>query len=59
MFIVSDNTDDTSSNSNKAMVSVGASNNEGNNSNDAIIWLVSKLVDRVFDLVLHSDNGMF
>ena len=36
VVIVSDNTDDTNSNSNTAMVSVGASNSEGNNSNDAI-----------------------
>ena len=36
VVIVSDNTDNPNSNSNKAMVSVGASNSEGNNSNDDI-----------------------
>ena len=36
VFIVSDNTDDTSSNSNKAMVNVGASNSEGKSSNKAV-----------------------
>ena len=36
MFIVSDNTDDTSVNSNKTMVSVGANNSEGRSSNNAV-----------------------
>ena len=36
VFIFSDNTDDTNSNSNKAMIIASASNSEGNNSNNAI-----------------------
>ena len=35
VVIVSDNTDDTNSNSNKAMVSAGDSNSKGNNRNNA------------------------
>ena len=58
VIIVNDNSDDTSSNSNKVMVNVGTSNSDGNNSKDTITELVSNLVDWIFDLVLYSGNGV-
>ena len=58
MFIVSVNTDNTSSNSNKAMVIVGASNREGKISNKAADWLVSNLVvDIAFNFILGWGYG--
>ena len=58
VVIVNDSTDDTNNNSNKAMVNVGTSKSDGNNSKDTITWLVLNSVDEGFDLVLYSGNGV-
>ena len=58
VVIVCDNTDDTKNSSSKVMVTVGTSRSDGNNSKDTVTWLVLNSVDKDFDLVLYSGNGV-